>query len=266
MSASISVTVNGRPKEIPIEINLSQNTSDLSQNPTGVLLTHGAGGDLSSGNLPNYARSFAEAGFPCLRFTCRGPLAHRVAVAKELLLSQQPLPSFPRVTQWIISGHSMGSRVAAQLASDLPNIVVASIFFFYPLHPPGAPEKLRDDPLASLTLPLLFIRGMKDPFCTEKPWKQVLKRLKGGVVEVHSVQGGGHGLAVSTGRGGKDHAKEEVLSKVLDAVKEFCERVMSFSRGKQRKKTVTTTQEKRKRHLPTPAVPKTSPKKKPKRK
>jgi len=261
MSTSISVTVNGRQKEIPIEVNLSENSnrSDLSKNSTGVLLNHGAGGDLSSGSLSDYAQSFAEAGYPCLRITCRGPLAYRVAVAKKILLSQSPVPSFPKVTQWITSGHSMGARVAAQLASDLPDIVVASIFFSYPLHPPGSPEKLRDDPLARLTLPLLFIRGTKDPFCTEKPWREVLKRLNGRKVEVHGVEGGGHGLEVTT--------KEEVLSKVKNAVKEFSERVLSSSRGKQPKTAITTSQEKRKRQLPgAPVVHRTSPKKKPKRK
>jgi predicted alpha/beta-hydrolase family hydrolase len=161
----------------------------------------------------------------------------------------------------------MGARVAAQLASDLPNIVVAAILFSYPLHPPGSPEKLRDEPLASLTLPLLFIRGTKDPFCTEKPWKEVLNKLKGGKVVVHSVEGGGHGLEASTGKKGKDSAREEVLSEVIHAVKEFSERVISSSKGKQRTMTVGIFHiKKQKRHLSTdPILSGTSPRKKPQR-
>ena len=37
----------------------------------GVVLAHGAGGDMHSGNLARHAESFASAGFPCLRFTCK---------------------------------------------------------------------------------------------------------------------------------------------------------------------------------------------------
>lgn len=39
--------------------------------PVGVMLAHGAGGDMHSGNLAHHAESFANAGFLCLRFTCK---------------------------------------------------------------------------------------------------------------------------------------------------------------------------------------------------
>ena len=37
----------------------------------GIILAHGAGGDMHSGHLAHYAATFADAGFPCLRFTCK---------------------------------------------------------------------------------------------------------------------------------------------------------------------------------------------------
>ena len=242
MATSIVVNVKDREKEIPIAIDLPSDLISVNvEDKIGVLLTHGAGGDLSSGNLPFYAKIFAEVGFPCCRFTCRGPLAHRVAVATELIREAQTLPSLSEVTQWIVAGHSMGARVAAQLAADLPNIVLACIFFSFPLHPPGEREKLRDDPLTRLTLPLLFIRGTKDPFCDEAPWKEVKRRLECRQLEVHSIDGGGHGLEVS--RGGKKEKKEaeeeSMLAGISDAVKEFCVQVKLLSNnnlGKQRKK------------------------------
>jgi uncharacterized protein len=260
MTTVVKVTVKNRQKEIPIETNLSQKSDLKPDVEVGVLLTHGAGGDCSSGNLPAYAQIFANAGFPCLRFTCRGPLAHRVAVAKELLLGQNFPSSLPKVTKWIVAGHSMGARVAAQLAADLPALVIASLFFSYPLHPPGEPEKLRDDPLTSITLPLLFIRGTKDPFCTEKPWKEVFKRLQSELLEVHSVDGGGHGLEVSQ-KGGQ--GKDEVIDGVSDAVKEFLIKIVKDSK---KDKGPSTSTGKRKKQPPAAPVAKTSPKKKAKKK
>jgi predicted alpha/beta-hydrolase family hydrolase len=34
----------------------------------------------------------------------------------------------------------------------------------YPLHPPGKPEKARDEHLPGITVPMLFLQGRNDPF------------------------------------------------------------------------------------------------------
>lgn len=258
MTTSVLVTVNDRQKEIPIAVDFPSDLSKFNQDAVGVLLTHGAGGDLSSGNLPFYAKIFADAGFPCCRFTCRGPLPHRVAVAKALLLAP-PIPSLPKVTQWIVAGHSMGARVAAQVAADLPNLIKACIFFSYPLHPPGESDKLRDDPLTSLTLPLLFIRGTKDPFCEEKPWKEVTKRLQSGQMQVHGVEGAGHGLEKLQSRGGKKEKNEdkgENSTALESAVKEFCLQAVSKSSPKKqsKKKAPSSGPPRKRKQQATPAA------------
>ena len=67
---------------------------DGPQGSVAVLLAHGAGGDAASGNLPALTGALAAAGFPVLRFTCRGGnLEHRVAVTKvvDLLPAQAAL-------------------------------------------------------------------------------------------------------------------------------------------------------------------------------
>lgn len=49
----------------------------------GVILTHGASGDLRSGNLPAFAASLAGTGVPCVRFTFKTVnLAARAAAYK----------------------------------------------------------------------------------------------------------------------------------------------------------------------------------------
>lgn len=49
---------------VPIEVSGSAESSQI-----GVMLTHGAGGNMSSGNPPAYAEAFANAGITCVRLT-----------------------------------------------------------------------------------------------------------------------------------------------------------------------------------------------------
>ena len=72
-----------------------------------------------------------------------------------------------------LGGKSMGARLAAQIVAQE---VGASglVFLGYPLHPPGKPEKLRDQPLYQLPCPALFIEGARDPFCRLDLLGQVL--------------------------------------------------------------------------------------------
>jgi len=76
-----------------------------------------------------------------------------------------------------LGGKSMGARIAAQLVAK--EVVGASglVFLGYPLHPPGKPERLRDQPLYLLPCPALFIEGSRDPFCRLDLLGQVLGRM-----------------------------------------------------------------------------------------
>jgi hypothetical protein len=76
-----------------------------------------------------------------------------------------------------LGGKSMGARIAAQLVAK--TVVGASglVFLGYPLHPPGKPERLRDQPLYLLPCPALFIEGSRDPFCRLDLLGQVLGNM-----------------------------------------------------------------------------------------
>lgn len=57
----------GKGKSLPCVLSRPTGTA----RPVGVVLAHGAGGDLTSGNLPRIAQRLASAGYFCIRFTCK---------------------------------------------------------------------------------------------------------------------------------------------------------------------------------------------------
>ena len=40
------------------------------------------------------------------------------------------------------------------------------VFLGYPLHPPGKPERIRDEHLYRIEVPMIFVEGTRDPFAT----------------------------------------------------------------------------------------------------
>jgi uncharacterized protein len=101
-----------------------------------------------------------------------------------------------------VGGKSMGARLAAQIVAQE---VGASglIFLGYPLHPPGKPEKLRDQALYQLPCPTLFIEGSRDPFCELELLGKVLGQMPVRS-DLHVVPKGGHSFE----RSGKEMAPE----------------------------------------------------------
>lgn len=92
--------------------------------------------------------------------------------------------------EMFMGGKSMGARLAAQLvAQDVG--ANGLVFLGYPLHPPGKPEKLRDQPLYLLPCPVLFIEGSRDPFCHLDRLGQVLSRMPVRS-DLHVLPGLGH--------------------------------------------------------------------------
>jgi predicted alpha/beta-hydrolase family hydrolase len=69
------------------------------------------------------------------------------------------------------------------------------VFLGYPLHPPGRPEKIRDEHLYAISVPMLFVHGTGDAFADPKLLARVLKKL-GSKAELHSVDGGDHSFNV----------------------------------------------------------------------
>ena len=62
----------------------------------------------------------------------------------------------------VVGGRSAGARVACRTAADTGAAAVLCLAF--PLHPPGRPEKSRQDELDAVTVPTLVVQGEGDQF------------------------------------------------------------------------------------------------------
>ena len=51
------------------------------------------------------------------------------------------------------------------------------VFLGYPLHPPGRPERIRDEHLYRVEVPMLFLQGTADPFARPELVAKVMDRL-----------------------------------------------------------------------------------------
>jgi predicted alpha/beta-hydrolase family hydrolase len=165
------------------------------------VLAHGAGAGQSSAWIVRYARALAKRGLRVITFDFPGsrknePLENaykRIVVDVRKRFPGEPLA---------IGGKSMGGRIASQLASKEAQGLAPStrrddtcalVFFGYPLHPPGTPEKRRDAHLPSVRVPMLFISGTRDPFATPRELRALTKKLG---ASLSLVDGGDHSLHV----------------------------------------------------------------------
>jgi uncharacterized protein len=94
----------------------------------------------------------------------------------------------------ITGGRSSGARVACRTAADTGAIGVLCLAF--PLHPPGRPEKTRLPELEAVTVPVLIVQGISDPFGMPPagPNRTVVQ-----VAGNHSLSSDAAGLATAVG-------------------------------------------------------------------
>lgn len=64
-------------------------------------------------------------------------------------------------TRLVIGGKSLGGRIASLIADEAE--VSGLVCLGYPFHPPGRPDRLRTDHLASLRTPAVLVQGTRDP-------------------------------------------------------------------------------------------------------
>ncbi|KAM9851100.1 testis-expressed protein 30 isoform 5-T5 [Aulostomus maculatus] len=150
---------------------------------SGVILTHGAGGDMNFCHLVSLAHSLASSGFLCLRFTCKGlNLVYRVRAYHAVWEYLKSLQRFT-LKHIFVGGQTQAHQ---QRSADLR----------------GLPEHM----------PVLFVSGSEDNMCDRVLLQRLVKEMKA-QSEVFWLNGGNHGLRVP-GRT-EESILEDVNSRVI---------------------------------------------------
>ncbi|MDQ0893592.1 alpha/beta hydrolase family protein [Agromyces ramosus] len=139
-----------------------------------IVVAHGAGAGLEHPFMSGFTRAMTGLGFATLRFNFpyreagrRFPDRPPVAIATwravtDAAAARAAAAGSPGEPIWA-SGKSFGGRMASMAVADgMP--AAGLVYLGYPLHPPGSPEKARDEHLPGITVPILFLQGRNDPF------------------------------------------------------------------------------------------------------
>ena len=191
---------------------------------TLVLLAPGAGADMRSDFLQHFARRLSEDAATVCRFNFLYTERGRKSPDRQSVLEATYREVVERARELaepqclVLGGKSMGGRIASHIvAGGLPADGLA--FLGYPLHPPGKPERMRDQHLKAITAPMLFVEGTRDPFCPLETLERVRTTLSA-PTEVAVVAEGDHSLKVPKSSGRSTHeAWDEAASALTSWVK-----------------------------------------------
>ncbi len=189
---------------VKIKIDENRYTTGLltpgSNLKAGIILAHGAGGDMHNELLSAFHEYFAGKDHSILRFNfLYKDLGKKAPDRQPVLIEvyQKAIAFFMKSCdtngKLIIGGKSMGGRVASYLTSSMD--ISGLLLLGYPLHPAGHPEKIRDEHLYNQNLPMLFIQGTKDALCNYDLMTDVSKRI-GPSATLIPVKEGNHSFSV----------------------------------------------------------------------
>ena len=175
-----------------------------------IVVAHGAGAGMDHPFLVGFARACLEEGMATMRFNFPYIEGGRRSPDTEAVLRDTWRAAFDAAWKrrkkepvWA-SGKSLGGRLASMCAADAEIDPAGLVFLGYPLHPPGKPERIRDEHLYRVEVPMLFLQGTSDPFASPELLHRVVKRLADRATLV-PFEGGGHSFEV---RGRKRDPRE----------------------------------------------------------
>ena len=195
-----------------------------AEKPRKVLfvLAHGAGAGQKHPFMVATAKGLAARGIDVVTFDFPYMHAKRGAPDKAPVLEhcfQAVIEASRRIEglgrhRLVIGGKSMGGRMATHLgAQDLPDLK-GIVALGYPLHPPGAPDKLRVAHLPAISVPVLIVQGERDAFGSPTELEPHLKTMKKAAATLHPVAGADHSLTVRSKRGAE--VFEGILTTISD--------------------------------------------------
>jgi uncharacterized protein len=166
-----------------------------------IVVAHGAGAGMDHPFLVGFTAACVDEGLATLRFNFPYLEAGRRAPDPEATLRDAWRAAFDAASSradgtpvWA-SGKSLGGRIASMCAADAEIAPDGLVFLGYPLHPPGKPERIRDEHLYRIEVPMLFLQGTADPFATSDLLHGVIERL-GGRATLLPFEGAGHSFEV----------------------------------------------------------------------
>jgi predicted alpha/beta-hydrolase family hydrolase len=165
-----------------------------------LVLAHGAGAGMDHPFMAGFARAMADAGVATMRFNFRYLQAGRRSPDTERVLRETWLVAFEaarasaRDGPVLAGGKSLGGRIASMCVAD-GMAADGLVFLGYPLHPPGRPERIRDEHLYRIEVPMLFLHGTGDPFADGERLGAVVRKL-GDRATLVEVEGGDHSFNV----------------------------------------------------------------------
>ena len=132
----------------------------------GVVIAHGATGDMNSEAIEGLHRSLTERRYFSLRFN--------FPFAEAGKRKPDSLPVLRRTMRAALG--ALGRDPAADLAAA--RVRVDGLFLLaYPLHPPGKPEEREPEQLFRIVAPALFVQGDRDATCDVETLRQTLVRV-----------------------------------------------------------------------------------------
>ena len=167
-----------------------------------LVVGHGAGSGMGSPFVTGFCAAARELGLATLRFDFPYMAAGRKAPDRAPLLVESYVAAFEAASRRgpgpvLACGKSMGGRIGSMaVAEGMPADGLA--FLGYPLHPPGAPEKIRDAHLYEITAPMLFLQGTRDTFAEPELLHRVVARL-GDRATLVEFEGANHSFQVPGG-------------------------------------------------------------------
>jgi predicted alpha/beta-hydrolase family hydrolase len=168
-----------------------------------LLVAHGAGAGMEHPLLAGFCRAIADAEVATMRFNFPYAERGRRSPDTERVLREAWLASFESASAAadrpvLVGGKSLGGRIASMCVADgMP--AAGLVFLGYPLHPPGRPERLRDEHLDRVKAPMLFLQGTADPLARPELVARVVGRL-GERATLERIEDGDHSFKVRGSR------------------------------------------------------------------
>jgi len=187
-----------------------------------IVLGHGAGADQMSSFMRMAATGLAARGYDCLTFnflykekgkSVPDPRA-RLESCYRAIIDAAIANKKLKGNKLIIGGKSMGGRIASQVAAADSSGIDGLVFLGYPLHPPGRPEKMRDEHLPKIKAPMLFVQGSRDAFGTEDEIRAIIKKHRL-PAELYVVERGDHSFKVPKSVAPQQRVYEDVMDEVV---------------------------------------------------